>query len=210
MYELALSLSLALFPGSLSASILTASSGSSRGSLASSRGSLTSSRGSLSSVSFSDIYGPPQYERAEAAAAPAELDPHPRYPLHPEALCRDSKARRSQDTPQSLASLSSRSSLSSLSPPSSPMDVPYHQDSSAALRAEEYLELAGRGIVEGLRSQTLPPPGHGSALGDTGQGAMSHLLDAKSPRDNGAQGASCSTGESEPLSSAGSRSLSRH
>ncbi|XP_072555340.1 protein WWC3 isoform X1 [Paramormyrops kingsleyae] len=180
---------------SLSASNLTASSGSSRGSLASSRGSLTSSRGSLSSVSFSDIYGPPQYERAEAAAAPAESDPHPRYPLHPEALCRDSKARRSQDTPQSLASLSSRSSLSSLSPPSSPMDVPYHQDSSVALRAEEYLELAGRGIVEGLRGQTLPPPGHGSVLGDTGQGAaMSHLLDAKSPRDNGAQGACSSTG----------------
>ncbi|XP_036127517.1 protein WWC3 isoform X3 [Molossus molossus] len=44
---------------SLSASTLTVSSGSSRGSLASSRGSLASSRGSLSSVSFTDIYGLP-------------------------------------------------------------------------------------------------------------------------------------------------------
>uniref|UniRef100_A0A8C9P1B6 WWC family member 3 n=1 Tax=Spermophilus dauricus TaxID=99837 RepID=A0A8C9P1B6_SPEDA len=51
---------------SLSASTLTVSSGSSRGSLASSRGSLASSRGSLSSVSFTDIYGLPQYEKADA------------------------------------------------------------------------------------------------------------------------------------------------
>uniref|UniRef100_A0A3P8V697 WWC family member 3 n=1 Tax=Cynoglossus semilaevis TaxID=244447 RepID=A0A3P8V697_CYNSE len=50
---------------SLSASSLTVSSSSSLGSLASSRGSLASSRGSLSSVSFSDIYGFPQFERQE-------------------------------------------------------------------------------------------------------------------------------------------------
>ncbi|KAM6151448.1 protein WWC3 [Rhynchocyon petersi] len=51
---------------SLSASTLTVSSGSSRGSLASSRGSLASSRGSLSSISFTDIYGLPQYEKPDA------------------------------------------------------------------------------------------------------------------------------------------------
>ncbi|KAK9401935.1 protein WWC3 [Crotalus adamanteus] len=52
---------------SLSASSLTISSGSSRGSLASSHGSLASSRGSLSSVSFTDIYGLPQYDKSDTA-----------------------------------------------------------------------------------------------------------------------------------------------
>uniref|UniRef100_A0A8C9SQ90 WWC family member 3 n=1 Tax=Scleropages formosus TaxID=113540 RepID=A0A8C9SQ90_SCLFO len=151
---------------SLSASNLTMSSGSSRGSLASSRGSLTSSRGSLSSVSFSDIYGLPQYERAEVMAG--EPDPHVRYLLPPEPFSRDpialaatdltgpGRTRRSQDTPQSLASLSSRSSLSSLSPPGSPMDTPHHsapQDCSMAQMTDEYMELASRSMLEGLRGQ---------------------------------------------------------
>ncbi|KAF3834635.1 hypothetical protein F7725_027193 [Dissostichus mawsoni] len=92
---------------SMSASSLTVSSSSSRGSLASSRGSLASSRGSLSSISFSDIYGFPQYEGG------AGEEPHLRYLL------------QADPPPISLASLSSRSSLSSLSPPGSPMDTPY-------------------------------------------------------------------------------------
>ena len=116
---------------SLSASTLTVSSGSSRGSLASSRGSLASSRGSLSSVSFTDIYGLPQYDKPDA-----ECGQLLRFDLIPfDSLGRDApfldppvpsgfhKQRRSLDTPQSLASLSSRSSLSSLSLPSSPLDM---------------------------------------------------------------------------------------
>uniref|UniRef100_A0AAY4E5G8 WW domain-containing protein n=1 Tax=Denticeps clupeoides TaxID=299321 RepID=A0AAY4E5G8_9TELE len=149
---------------SLSASTLTVSSSSSRGSLASSRGSLASSRGSLSSISFSDIYGLPQYERAE----PALDDPHLRYLLPVEVSARDApacgsdllgKTKRSHDTPQSLASLSSRSSLSSLSPPSSPMDTPYHsapQDCPLAQMTEEYMEVAGRAILRG-HTQSQPP-----------------------------------------------------
>lgn len=190
---------------SLSASSLTVSSSSSRGSLASSRGSLASSRGSLSSISFSDIYGVPQYERHDGAGEP--LDPHLRYLLSPESASRDcsmftpdpltqSKAKRSHDTPQSLASLSSRSSLSSLSPPSSPMDTPYHsapQDCPLTQMTEEYMEQAGRGLLEGLRaqSQTLS---HGAVLGgeDTVGPAAMHQLDNKS--HSGAQGAFTSTG----------------
>lgn len=155
---------------SLSASSLTVSSSSSRGSLASSRGSLASSRGSLSSISFSDIYGVPQYERHEAPGD--AMDPHLRYLLSPETMSRDcpvfspdplaqSKAKRSHDTPQSLASLSSRSSLSSLSPPSSPMDTPYHsapQDCPLTQMTEEYLEQASRGLLEGLRAQSQALP----------------------------------------------------
>uniref|UniRef100_G1P7Y7 WWC family member 3 n=1 Tax=Myotis lucifugus TaxID=59463 RepID=G1P7Y7_MYOLU len=119
---------------SLSASTLTVSSGSSRGSLASSRGSLASSRGSLSSISFTDIYGLPQYDKPDAAECSQLL----RFDLIPfDSLGREApfsepqvppgfhKQRRSLDTPQSLASLSSRSSLSSLSPPSSPLDTPF-------------------------------------------------------------------------------------
>ncbi|XP_068449191.1 protein WWC3 isoform X2 [Clinocottus analis] len=165
---------------SLSASSLTVSSSSSRGSLASSRGSLASSRGSLSSISFSDIYGLPQYERPDGGDAP---DPHLRYLLPPEAaaamhgpdpLTSQSKSKRcSRDAPQSLASLSSRSSLSSLSPPSSPMDTPYHAaalDCPLAQMTEEYMEQAGRGLLEGLRAQ---PDAAGSA----------HQPDGKSHRD---------------------------
>ncbi|XP_047443230.1 protein WWC3 [Mugil cephalus] len=192
---------------SLSASSLTVSSSSSRGSLASSRGSLASSRGSLSSISFSDIYGLPQYERHEGAAEP--LDPHLRYLLPLETVSRDcsmftpepliqSKAKRSHDTPQSLASLSSRSSLSSLSPPSSPMDTPYHsapQDCPLTQMTEEYMEQAGRGLLEGLRaqSQTLS---HTAMLSgeDTVTPAALHQLDNKIHRDSGAQAPFTSTG----------------
>lgn len=190
---------------SLSASSLTVSSSSSRGSLASSRGSLASSRGSLSSISFSDIYGLPQYERHDEP-----LDPHFRYLLPPETVSRDcsmftpepltqSKIKRSHDTPQSLASLSSRSSLSSLSPPSSPMDTPYHsapQDCPLTQMTEEYMEQAGRGLLEGLRTQTQPPS-HGAMLSgeDVVSPAAVHQLDNKSHRDSGAQGAFTSTGK---------------
>ncbi|KAK7915763.1 hypothetical protein WMY93_011524 [Mugilogobius chulae] len=142
---------------SLSASSLTVSSSSSRGSLASSRGSLASSRGSLSSISFSDIYGPPQFERHEGEP----LDPHLRYLLSQDVFPPDplsqSKTKRPHDTPQSLASLSSRSSLSSLSPPSSPMDTPYHsapQDCPLTQMTEEYMEQAGRGLLEEIRAQS--------------------------------------------------------
>ncbi|XP_041862108.1 protein WWC3 [Melanotaenia boesemani] len=192
---------------SLSASSLTVSSSSSRGSLASSRGSLASSRGSLSSISFSDIYGVPQYERHDGAGEP--LDPHFRYLLPPETTSRDcsmftadpltqSKTKRSHDTPQSLASLSSRSSLSSLSPPSSPMDTPYHsapQDCPLTQMTEEYMEQARCGLLEGLRvqSQTLS---HTAMLSsdDAASPAAMHQLDNKSHRDSGAQTTFNSTG----------------
>ncbi|XP_029988397.1 protein WWC3 isoform X2 [Sphaeramia orbicularis] len=192
---------------SLSASSLTVSSSSSRGSLASSRGSLASSRGSLSSISFSDIYGLPQYDRHDGAGEP--LDSHLRYLLPPETVSRDcsiftpdpltqSKAKRSHDTPQSLASLSSRSSLSSLSPPSSPMDTPYHsapQDCPLTQMTEEYMEQAGRGLLEGLRaqSQTLSHTAMLSSEDTIGPAAV-HQLDNKSHRDSSAQGAFTSSG----------------
>lgn len=192
---------------SLSASSLTVSSSSSRGSLASSRGSLASSRGSLSSISFTDIYGLPQYERHEGAGEP--LDPHLRYLLPPETVSRDcsmftpdpliqSKTKRSHDTPQSLASLSSRSSLSSLSPPSSPMDTPYHsapQDCPLTQMTEDYMEQAGRGILEGLRAQSQTMS-HTAMISseDTVNPAAVHQLDNKIHRDSGAQAAFTSTG----------------
>ncbi|XP_067315856.1 protein WWC3 isoform X2 [Pseudorasbora parva] len=185
---------------SLSASNLTVSSSSSRGSLASSRGSLASSRGSLSSVSFTDIYGLPQYERTEGNTD--VLDPSFRYLLPLETHSRDGSAfgpKRSHDTPQSLTSLSSRSSLSSLSPPSSPMETPYHsapQDCPLAQMTEEYMEVASRGLlVEGLRNQTQPQqlttlPGEG----ELGIPATAHLLEGKSHRDGVLQGTHSSTG----------------
>nr|XP_043900498.1 protein WWC3 [Solea senegalensis] len=199
---------------SLSASSLTVSTSSSRGSLASSRGSLASSRGSLSSISFSDIYGLPQYERHEGALEP--LESHLRYLLPPEAATsRDcsmfnpdpltqSKTKRSHDTPQSLASLSSRSSLSSLSPPSSPLDTPYHsapQDCPLTQMTEEYMEQAGRGLLEGLRAQTLTT--HTTVMSSedvvnaatsTATNATVHQPDNKSHRDASAQAAFTSTG----------------
>ncbi|XP_053709079.1 protein WWC3 [Synchiropus splendidus] len=186
---------------SLSASSLTVSSSSSRGSLASSRGSLASSRGSLSSISFSDIYGVPQYERHETPGEP--LDPHLRYLLSQETMSRDgpvfspdplvqSKTKRSHDTPQSLASLSSRSSLSSLSPPSSPMDTPYHsapQDCPLTQMTEEYMEQASRGLLEGLRAQSQPLPHSALVVSEetVGPSAQSH-------REGGAQAGFTSTG----------------
>lgn len=110
-----------------------------------------------------------------------------------------SKTKRSHDTPQSLASLSSRSSLSSLSPPSSPMDTPYHsapQDCPLTQMTEEYMEQAGRGILEGLRaqSQTLS---HTSMISseETVSPAAVHQLDNKIHRDSGAQAAFTSTGK---------------
>uniref|UniRef100_A0A8C2H7R8 WWC family member 3 n=1 Tax=Cyprinus carpio TaxID=7962 RepID=A0A8C2H7R8_CYPCA len=184
---------------SLSASNLTVSSSSSRGSLASSRGSLASSRGSLSSVSFTDIYGLPQYERTEGSSD--VLDPSFRYLLPLETHTRDGSAfgpKRSHDTPQSLTSLSSRSSLSSLSPPSSPMDTPYHsapQDCPLAQMTEEYMEVASRGLLaEGLRNQTQSQqhttlPGEG----EVGITASAHLLEGKSHRDGVVQGTHSST-----------------
>lgn len=176
---------------SLSASSLTVSSSSSRGSLASSRGSLASSRGSLSSISFSDIYGLPQFERHDGEP----LDPHLRYLLPLETMSRDSnifpsdpltqsKAKRSHDTPQSLASLSSRSSLSSLSPPGSPMDTPYHsapQDCPLTQMTEEYMEQAGRGLLEELRAQSHSHS-HAAMLGseDALGSTAAHQVDNKS------------------------------
>ncbi|XP_059012447.1 protein WWC3 isoform X2 [Mustela lutreola] len=181
---------------SLSASTLTVSSGSSRGSLASSRGSLASSRGSLSSVSFTDIYGLPQYEKPDA-----ECGQLLRFDLIPfDSLGRDApfldppvpsafhKQRRSLDTPQSLASLSSRSSLSSLSPPSSPLDTPFlpaSRDSPLAQLGDGF-EVPGLGTLDRLRAQA-------SALGGEDLQGTAALQphgfpgDGEGPRERGAQ-----------------------
>uniref|UniRef100_A0A8C8VJV3 WWC family member 3 n=1 Tax=Pelusios castaneus TaxID=367368 RepID=A0A8C8VJV3_9SAUR len=177
---------------SLSASTLTMSSGSSRGSLASSRGSLASSRGSLSSVSFTDIYGLPQYDKSDSVT---DYGQHLRFDLVPfDSLSKDvqysdsighsnfNKQRRSLDTPQSLASLSSRSSLSSLSPPSSPLDTPFlsaSRDSPFAQMSEGFEEMAGIGALEMLRAQA-------SVLGDDdAQGTISSQTSAYHVEDNG-------------------------
>ncbi|XP_062854123.1 protein WWC3 isoform X3 [Trichomycterus rosablanca] len=174
---------------SLSASTLTMSSSSSRGSLASSRGSLTSSRGSLSSLSFTDIYGVPQYEACVDVPEPAW-----RYPMPADAPCANSPSvfgpKRAQETPQSLTSLSSRSSLSSLSPPGSPMDTPYHSgppDCPLTQMTEEYMELAGRGLlIEGLRCQTYgqtQQQANVTSEGEAGGSSAAHLLEVKGSRD---------------------------
>ncbi|KAM9320742.1 protein WWC3 [Gastrophryne carolinensis] len=176
---------------SLSASTLTMSSGSSRGSLASSRGSLASSRGSLSSISFTDIYGLPHYEKSEAHS---EFSQHMRYDVFPlDPLCRDgqyceatglsnlSKQKMSMDTPQSLASLSSRSSLSSLSPPSSPLDTPFlsaSRDSPLAQMSEGLEEIMG--VLELLR-------GHNSSLVDEECHVQGCHSESKCLRGSGAQ-----------------------
>ncbi|XP_068776998.1 protein WWC3 isoform X9 [Struthio camelus] len=175
---------------SLSASTLTMSSGSSRGSLASSRGSLASSRGSLSSVSFTDIYGLPQYDKSDSTA---DYGQHLRFDIIPfESLTKDvpyadpighsnfNKQRRSLDTPQSLASLSSRSSLSSLSPPSSPLDTPFlsaSRDSPLAQMSEGFEEMAGIGALEMLRAQT-------TVLGDDDTQGTSSSQTSAYPVDN--------------------------
>ncbi|XP_035581826.1 protein WWC3-like isoform X2 [Zalophus californianus] len=181
---------------SLSASTLTVSSGSSRGSLASSRGSLASSRGSLSSISFTDIYGLPQYEKPDT-----ECGQLLRFDLIPfDSLGRDApfsdpavpsgfhKQRRSLDTPQSLASLSSRSSLSSLSPPSSPLDTPFlpaSRDSPLAQLGDSF-EVPGLGALDRLRAQAC-------ALGDEDLQGTASLQphgfpgDGEGPRERGPQ-----------------------
>ncbi|EHB04764.1 Protein WWC3 [Heterocephalus glaber] len=176
---------------SLSASTLTVSSGSSRGSLASSRGSLASGR-------VTDIYGLPQYEKADA-----ECGQLLRFDLVPfDTLGRDvpfadppshsgfHKQRRSLDTPQSLASLSSRSSLSSLSPPSSPLDTPFlpaSRDSPLTQLADGF-EVPGLGALDRLRAQA-------SALGDEDLQGPAPLQphgfpgDTEGPRERGPPGA---------------------
>nr|XP_040141633.1 protein WWC3 isoform X3 [Ictidomys tridecemlineatus] len=203
---------------SLSASTLTVSSGSSRGSLASSRGSLASSRGSLSSVSFTDIYGLPQYEKADA-----ECGQLLRFDLIPfDSLGRDvpfsdppghpgfHKQRRSLDTPQSLASLSSRSSLSSLSPPSSPLDTPFlpaSRDSPLAQLADGF-EVPGLGALDRLRAQT-------SALGDEDLQGTALLQphgfsgDGEGPRERGPQLAGAPTNTTVTLREDSAKRLER-
>ncbi|XP_054437018.1 protein WWC3 [Pteronotus mesoamericanus] len=203
---------------SLSASTLTMSSGSSRGSLASSRGSLASSRGSLSSVSFTDIYGLPQYEKPDT-----ECSQLLRFDLIPfDSLGRDAtfseppvpagfhKQRRSLDTPQSLASLSSRSSLSSLSPPSSPLDTPFlpaSRDSPLAPLGDS-LEVPSLGALDRLRAQA-------SALGEEdSQGAASlppHAFpgDGEGPRERGPQVAAIATGTTVTLREDSAKRLER-
>ncbi|XP_053561252.1 protein WWC3 [Bombina bombina] len=183
---------------SLSASTLTMSSGSSRGSLASSRGSLASSRGSLSSISFTDIYGLPHYEQSETQA---EFGQPLLFDMIPfDALGRDgqfvessglpnfNKQKMSMDTPQSLASLSSRSSLSSLSPPSSPLDTPFHsasRDSPLAQMSEDLEGIMGMGALEKLR-------GHAPSLCDeenqiTSSRIHGNHIDNRSLKETGLQ-----------------------
>lgn len=188
------------------------SSGSSRGSLASSRGSLASSRGSLSSVSFTDIYGLPQYEKPDAECSQLlRFDLIPFDTLGREAALSEPpvpsgfhKQRRSLDTPQSLASLSSRSSLSSLSPPSSPLDTPFlpaSRDSPLAPLGDSS-EVPSLGALDRLRAQA-------SALGEEDlQGAASlppHAFpapapapaDGEGPRERGPQVAAIAAGTSK-------------
>lgn len=204
---------------SLSASTLTVSSGSSRGSLASSRGSLASSRGSLSSLSFTDIYGLPQYEKPDAESGqllgfhliPSDSlgrDAPLADPLGPSGF---QKQRRSLDTPQSLASLSSRSSLSSLSPPSSPLDTPFlptSRDSPLAQLADAF-EVPGLGALDRLRAQA-------SALGDEDLPNSASLQqyafagDGEGPRERGPQVASgAAAGTVTPLREDSAKRLER-
>uniref|UniRef100_A0A665T4I7 WW domain-containing protein n=1 Tax=Echeneis naucrates TaxID=173247 RepID=A0A665T4I7_ECHNA len=131
---------------SLSASTLSCSSGSSRGSLTSSRGSLatTSSLGSTSSLSFTDIYleqpelADPDFqnkldsllqEGGQGGYRPSSSI----TTIHEHEVVTGSgglgleggsariQALRLSETPHSMNSLSPRSSLSSLSPPCSPL-----------------------------------------------------------------------------------------
>ncbi|MBN3298696.1 KIBRA protein, partial [Amia calva] len=125
---------------SLSASTLSCSSGSSRGSLTSSRGSLaTSSLGSSSSLSFTDLY----FEQPELADSDFQnklesllqegttgFRPSSSITtIHENEVIKTPNAEpgtrvqalRLSETPRSMSSLSPRSSLSSLSPPCSPL-----------------------------------------------------------------------------------------
>nr|XP_035924742.1 protein WWC3 isoform X2 [Halichoerus grypus] len=203
---------------SLSASTLTVSSGSSRGSLASSRGSLASSRGSLSSVSFTDIYGLPQYEKPDTECGQLlRFDLIPFDSLGRDAAFLDSpvpsgfhKQRRSLDTPQSLASLSSRSSLSSLSPPSSPLDTPFlpaSRDSPLAQLGDSF-EVPGLGALDRLRAQAC-------ALGDEDLQGTASLQphgfpgDGEGPRERGPQVTAAPTTATVTLREDGAKRLER-
>uniref|UniRef100_A0A672QVD5 WW and C2 domain containing 1 n=1 Tax=Sinocyclocheilus grahami TaxID=75366 RepID=A0A672QVD5_SINGR len=131
---------------SLSASTLSCSSGSSRGSLTSSRGSLaTSSLGSTSSLSFTDIYleqpelGDPDFqnkldsilqEGSTSGYRPSssittihenEVSSSSRQVGSGPGVGQRTQVLRLSETPHSMSSLSPRSSLSSLSPPCSPL-----------------------------------------------------------------------------------------
>uniref|UniRef100_H3CQ98 WW and C2 domain containing 1 n=1 Tax=Tetraodon nigroviridis TaxID=99883 RepID=H3CQ98_TETNG len=127
---------------SLSASTLSCSSGSSRGSLTSSRGSLatTSSLGSTSSLSFTDLYleqpdlSDPDFQNKLDSllqeGGPGGYRPHSSITtIHEHEVVADCgraagariQALRLSETPRSMSSLSPRSSLSSLSPPCSPL-----------------------------------------------------------------------------------------
>nr|XP_021558360.1 protein WWC3-like [Neomonachus schauinslandi] len=203
---------------SLSASTLTVSSGSSRGSLASSRGSLASSRGSLSSVSFTDIYGLPQYEKPDAECGQLlRFDLIPFDSLGRDAPVLDSpvpsgfhKQRRSLDTPQSLASLSSRSSLSSLSPPSSPLDTPFlpaSRDSPLAQLGDSF-EVPGLGALDRLWAQAC-------ASGDEDLQGMASLQphgfpgDGEGPRERGPQVTAAPTAATVTLQEDSAKRLER-
>uniref|UniRef100_A0A671UGM2 WW and C2 domain containing 1 n=1 Tax=Sparus aurata TaxID=8175 RepID=A0A671UGM2_SPAAU len=125
---------------SLSASTLSCSSGSSRGSLTSSRGSLatTSSLGSTSSLSFTDLYleqpelADPDFqnkldsllqEGGQAGYRPSSsiTTIHEHEVVTGRVESSRIQALRLSETPRSMSSLSPRSSLSSLSPPCSPL-----------------------------------------------------------------------------------------
>lgn len=132
---------------SLSASTLSCSSGSSRGSLTSSRGSLVaSSLGSQSSLSFTDAYLEHQSELSDpdfqvkldsllhestsstyrpSSSIPTihenEVTAGPAASAAGQGACLRAHTLRLSETPRSMSSLSPRSSLSSLSPPCSPL-----------------------------------------------------------------------------------------
>uniref|UniRef100_A0A8C9WWA2 WW and C2 domain containing 1 n=1 Tax=Sander lucioperca TaxID=283035 RepID=A0A8C9WWA2_SANLU len=113
---------------SLSASTLSCSSGSSRGSLTSSRGSLatTSSLGSTSSLSFTDIYleqpelaDPDFQNKLDSLLEGGQGGYRPSSSIT--TIHEHEVVTASGETPRSMSSLSPRSSLSSLSPPCSPL-----------------------------------------------------------------------------------------
>ncbi|XP_070773258.1 protein KIBRA [Enoplosus armatus] len=127
---------------SLSASTLSCSSGSSRGSLTSSRGSLatTSSLGSSSSLSFTDLYleqpelADPDFqnkldsllqEGGQGGYRPSSsittIHEHEVVTVESGSGSSRIQALKLSETPRSMSSLSPRSSLSSLSPPCSPL-----------------------------------------------------------------------------------------
>lgn len=131
---------------SLSASTLSCSSGSSRGSLTSSRGSLAnSSLGSTSSLSFTDVYleqpelGDPDFQNKldsilQEGSTSGYRPSSSITTIHENEVSSSSvqigggpgvgqrtQVLRLSETPHSMNSLSPRSSLSSLSPPCSPL-----------------------------------------------------------------------------------------